>query len=435
MNKILISNNIVHQKIDDIIVFLVVTSIFSFASITWFKLSVLAFGVCYVLGFKTLKFSKNTVWLLAFILLNYIIALVSSNPTEIMKATFDRLALYMIAIVIITSIYHDIEKTNKNVSKLIIMIVVNTYFILIMHIPKMIMAENILRYRINGYTYLNLVYIAANAMSFMIFASQLLLIYLYNLQGYFKKEPKSDTTKKWFKSKWFFIIIQLMLTVFAIMTFSRGYYVFWVVFLGTFLIVREYRINKFRSKVIWVLLGSGLVLVLIFLILRSNMTFIDWLSKMHQETSPKYVLHRFISLLKIIFTQNYIVDGSTFERINLMRLSWNIFVENPWVGVGLGTFHLRLFAYLQNGIYVYSVIHSHIDLFEIISATGIIGGILYYGNYVSLLKAKRKNIFFISLLLTVMIAGLFYMKFYNMYFWWLLVTLMGIDQGEYHEIK
>jgi len=436
---LIFSKKRVETYADDAVVFLVVTSILSFPAINMFKIITILGSLVYVLFNKKLKFSKNVIWLLGLFLVNFLVASYSLYPTDILKATFDRLALFMVATVIISSIYHSRYEIRKHhATKLAIMVIINIIFTLLMYIPKIISSESIFQYRINGYNFLSLVFLSANAIAFILFGTQVLLIYLYKEKGFFNtKINKEKSTKQSYtvSINIVFLIIQSVLTFFAWMTHSRGYYVYWILFLVLFLVLNEYRIRGLKSKVIWITIGLLGGFGLLYQVLQGNSAFIGWLNQLQQQTSPRFVLHRFVSLLKIVFSNNYVVDGATLERMNLLRQSWNVFVQNPLVGVGLGTFHQHIFGNLQNGIYVYSSLHSHAEFFEIISASGIVGGGLYYGSYIPLLKIKRTNLVLLSLLITILVSGFFFQKYYNFYFWWLLVTIMFIDQGDFYEVK
>ncbi|MGN1014136.1 MAG: O-antigen ligase family protein [Butyricicoccus sp.] len=75
------------------------------------------------------------------------------------------------------------------------------------------------------------------------------------------------------------------------------------------------------------------------------------------------------------------VDGSTTERLYFMRTAWQLFLWHPVKGVGLDNFS----AYLAS-IGYHNAVYSHCGFLELLSTLGIIGFMLYYVMYGTVLK-------------------------------------------------
>ena len=104
----------------------------------------------------------------------------------------------------------------------------------------------------------------------------------------------------------------------------------------------------------------------------------------------------------------------------LRELAFEIFLNHPLIGVGIGQF--RYYAAIQ-GVDLY----SHNNFLEVLSNTGIIGFIIYYIPYISILicgikKAKTKEldrnegIFVISFIITTMIMEYGQVQYFQLYF-------------------
>ena len=82
-------------------------------------------------------------------------------------------------------------------------------------------------------------------------------------------------------------------------------------------------------------------------------------------------------------------DSSTRKRMEFIRIGWELFLENPFLGIGMDNAHYHMYQQLGTDVY------THNNYVEILSGGGFVGFLLYYLKYifllVSLLKAKLKN--------------------------------------------
>lgn len=85
-----------------------------------------------------------------------------------------------------------------------------------------------------------------------------------------------------------------------------------------------------------------------------------------------------------IFKNNSYVDGSTGNRLALIKEAINVWLSHPLVGVGLNNFSL----YQNVGGELY---YSHCNYVELLADIGIIGALFYYFLPVNLLIKKADN--------------------------------------------
>jgi O-antigen ligase len=83
------------------------------------------------------------------------------------------------------------------------------------------------------------------------------------------------------------------------------------------------------------------------------------------------------------FTGLKAMEASSGKRASMRRGTWRIFLDNPWLGTGLGTLQTVFPPYetLYDGRIVN---HAHNDYLEALAETGIVGG-LYCALYLGLL--------------------------------------------------
>jgi O-antigen ligase len=84
--------------------------------------------------------------------------------------------------------------------------------------------------------------------------------------------------------------------------------------------------------------------------------------------------------------------------LSLSRDAWQIFVHNPWIGTGLGTFETVYprYASSYDGL---RIDHAHNDYFELLANTGLIGGVfglvfvafLFWHGYANLRTAENRG--------------------------------------------
>lgn len=96
------------------------------------------------------------------------------------------------------------------------------------------------------------------------------------------------------------------------------------------------------------------------------------------------IVDRFEKLFLALSSSGY-GDSSSLERINLIKIGWKLFLDNPIVGVGIN--NPQLYTYPIYGIKGY---YLHNNYIEILAGSGILGFVAYYWIYVFLIKRYIK---------------------------------------------
>lgn len=103
-----------------------------------------------------------------------------------------------------------------------------------------------------------------------------------------------------------------------------------------------------------------------------------------------------------IFGDSSQVDNSTMLRLKMIEAGWEVFLQNPFTGVGIGNSYFFVFEY--TGQYYY----THNNYIELLSSVGLFGTLFYYASYIYLLVKllkrvkKREPLVLLSLCMIVM---------------------------------
>jgi O-antigen ligase len=84
------------------------------------------------------------------------------------------------------------------------------------------------------------------------------------------------------------------------------------------------------------------------------------------------------------------LDGSAAERLEILKRGWQIFLDNPIFGVGLGAYELANAAYapwLSDGGYK----DTHNTYLNLAVETGLVGLVLWCALIVSTLRYARRS--------------------------------------------
>ena len=165
-----------------------------------------------------------------------------------------------------------------------------------------------------------------------------------------------------------YLVSIIILSLVIILTASKKAIILMV--LGPLFMVTVYKDN-FLIKIKTLIISITLVLIL-FLLIR-DIPVIYNLAASRMEG------------LINLFTGNGTIDASTMERKYLATRAWEIFKENPIIGVGLNGF--RYFTTVGR--------YAHCNYLELLADVGIIGTLIYYSIYLYSIKnilKKRKSI-------------------------------------------
>ena len=157
------------------------------------------------------------------------------------------------------------------------------------------------------------------------------------------------------------------------------------------------------SRAIYIsVISINVALILFYLLNRNNKNFFE-IKRNTLATVGVYIavlLYSFISLGKEntanivnrIQTINY-TDDSTQQRLRFYSHAFNHFLDNPFIGVGLGNWKIKSVDYDSQKMKSYIVpYHVHNDFLEISAELGLIGLILYVTPFIIFLVGFFKNL-------------------------------------------
>ena len=157
------------------------------------------------------------------------------------------------------------------------------------------------------------------------------------------------------------------------------------------------------SRAIYIsVISINVALILFYLLNRNNKNFFE-IKRNTLATVGVYIavlLYSFISLGKEntanivnrIQTINY-TDDSTQQRLRFYSHAFNHFLDNPFIGVGLGNWKIKSVDYDSQKMKSYIVpYHVHNDFLEISAELGLIGLILYVTPFIVFLVGFFKNL-------------------------------------------
>ena len=97
-------------------------------------------------------------------------------------------------------------------------------------------------------------------------------------------------------------------------------------------------------------------------------------------------------------------DPSSSDRMNIWSIAWRMFMHNPWIGLGLGTFMFNFRKFMIKD-YTYGVPYAHNCYLQILCEIGIIGLVsflsilvLFFLNGVRIIMSHEKTFLWYILL-------------------------------------
>jgi O-antigen ligase len=174
-----------------------------------------------------------------------------------------------------------------------------------------------------------------------------------------------------------------------------------------------------------VLIGSGGVALLI-LILRALPQTSIWIAQLSNNVTGVSLEGRFWSLVRLVFTDNALLDASTRERIDLLSAAWFQFLSSPIFGQGFGAFAAQAVWAIQRGVFILRSGYAHADLFELAASTGLLGVGLYAGAILpSVKKVRHESWIWIGLVISLA-TGMVFRMLFDKAIWWILLVLVAL---------
>ena len=324
--------------------------------------------------FKIEKESNETKYILwaytSFILISTFSLFVAENKVESLVVISQQLTVFISFLILlkISSVFQEYQKTMFGV--LYVFLIIELIF---SSTPLIIdLSNNVMRMRSNDYVGLmsNI-----NITSFSILYKLPVILYFYE-----KNKLKA--------AKVFNLIILSISFLTIIAIGSRASYLAIIACL-IFYVLYKIFLDKRKSIKKILALTFTLIATIFFSIILSN--------KSNSQTA--------IDRVATINFNN--IDGSTQQRINYYKSSFEIFKKHPIFGIGIGNWKYKSIEYNRfnlNGYIVPFVTHN--DFLQVLNETGLFGFISYLLIFIfimySFLKRKNdKNLFFVILFMII----------------------------------
>lgn len=153
-----------------------------------------------------------------------------------------------------------------------------------------------------------------------------------------------------------------------------------------------------------------------------------------------YVFYGSSYMEKRLFSSENVMEDKRFER---WRISFEIFKEHPWLGVGYADVKpLRKAKYIANDFQVAaeSEYNAHNQFLEYLNSNGLIGGVIYVASFFYLLNAsiQRRDNLFTLLFFALLIANLtesMMVRIKGIEYFAIFATLFLCSKGGQHQIS
>ncbi len=246
-------------------------------------------------------------------------------------------------------------------------------------------------------------------------------------------------------------------------------YMFIGFFSANYLLYRE-KISKFWGYLLIIFIAATLGLMnsrnIILYILTSGL--VAFIALLVSDKSYKSAIRMiFINLFIVVFFQLFMLDilnlfmsidaksaldrvgnGAIAPRLWQWQLAFEIFMDNPILGVGLDNYAINQFNYNANSNTTYynligeSFNHSHNAILQILAETGIVGGIVIIGGLILIITnfiIKNKNhyngLFIILLFLPIFIHSMLEYPLWHVVFLNIFFCLLALTENRIENVK
>lgn len=237
-------------------------------------------------------------------------------------------------------------------------------------------------------------------------------------------------SRKWY-SKVILLFFALFLVYGVLKTESRkGILIIPIILIIYFILNRINLYQQANNKFLFFLKTAGIVFLMcciatVLIVLLMNSEYFRRFERLN------YFLKLQSNTTESNFTK--IIDVSTYERRKFIKYGYYMWLDNPVLGTGLDNFKANINKYWTISRKAY----AHNNYIELLSSTGLIGFIAYYGIYISLLiklfKIKNSNYLdvtqlilintFTTIILSLMILEFAMVSYYSKFVWLLLLII------------
>jgi len=407
--------------LDRLLTILITSTFILFTSLTYLKFVVLLISLIYIVAFKKVHLEKSHVLLLILTMYVFAQSVFSLFPSLSLQHVMSNLVLNIMLFFLLTLI---VKSQKSDVDFFVHVVLINMLLIFVFYFPLIFSSEAL--FRINRFSVSNLFYYSANFLSFVAVMGHVL--WFLKLQNIAQKYPLKQPHLR----KVVHFVGHALWFAMGYYTVTRSYYVLLFAVIGIALLYNLV-INhiKDRRHLISVL-SMGLLSVLMLILLLSNLEFIDWIRNFDLSQVNNLLINRFLSLLKLLFSDNQVLDMSTLNRLRLLQSAWSFMTDYPLFGVGLGTFRFIASTGLRYGFHVINSTHSHAEMFELFVSFGSFGYFIFMTFYALLLFRIRHHQLLFALLFTALITSFFFNVYYDKTLWWIFLSLIWL-KGSMHE--
>ena len=399
-------------------VFILVSAFMAFSAVGLIKAFALALGLGLAMLRRPWRWIPHAPWMILLVGLNLMLHQTTLALDALWLFGVERFVAYLLVSLLIYTLYGDPVHRKTNALKLAGMILVNLGLIGLLFVPSLVTQWRGLSTRLGEYGWLNLVFVSANLMAYLVFVGHVLVEWSWPAVAH-----RVFPVIRW--------IAHGLLLGFGFFSQSRAYWLYLILMLGAqiFLKYRVELLSKTSRKGM-ILIGVLGMALLSILVLRSIPQTATWIATLSNNVTGVSLEGRFWSLIRLVFTDNAYLDASTRERIDLLNAAWLQFQASPWIGQGFGAFATSAVSAMNQGVFILHNGYAHADLFELAASTGLIGTSLYataIGLYFKKIKTEPWLWVFLAISLG---TGLVFRMLFDKAIWWLMLSLIALMAQE-----
>lgn len=388
------STNKIDTLISNILIFLLIVSIFAFNDKKAFLYTIRIVFIIYMLIrliWSDIKITKFTIWSFGIILIT-MASILWANDIYIAIKYF----IWFMQVILVSNLIDVYVLDKKNLKFLLKSIVIGGFILairLVIETPSEYLGIKRIG-RAIGYN--------PNDVGLKLAFAALCLTYFIKKNG---KRP-------------YYIIVFILLSGLALLSGSRKAFATLVVGVIIFYILSEFstkKINKIISILFFIIITLGAFYYLV----------------MNIDIFYKVLGVRIEGMINTLQGNNVTGSSSSYIRLQMIKTGYNMIKNKPILGYGIGNYTV------VSGFNTY----SHNNYIELLTGVGIIGFIIYYSLYIfmirrltlGLIKGNKDLAFPLAILLTIIINELGLVSYISNYIQILLVITISFYRIYKHD--